>query len=58
MKRKGKEITAPTSVRIEPKVRSKVIKVYGSVQKFVDIMLTAAGLANYDDHIKKNIYNR
>lgn len=38
-KKIGKETRQVTSIRLEPKVKNKLCKKYGSVQKWVDIMI-------------------
>jgi hypothetical protein len=35
-KRKGKEVREPTSIRLEPSQKEFIIKVFGSVQAWVD----------------------
>ena len=42
--RDGKEVKVATSIRLEPKIKAKIIKKYGSVQKFLD------GIINGDIH--------
>ena len=38
--RDGKNIKKVTSIRLDPDVKKKIIKKYGSVQKFIDGILT------------------
>jgi len=35
-KRKGQEVREPTSIRLEPKQKDEIIKLFGSVQKWID----------------------
>jgi hypothetical protein len=42
--RDGKEVKKSYSVRLEPKIKEKICKKYGSLQKFID------GILNGDIH--------
>jgi|LakMenEpi03Aug12_release.lakeMendotaPanAssembly.Ray.scaffolds.fasta_scaffold1318279_2 hypothetical protein len=35
-KRKGSEVRRPMSIRLEPKQKDQIIKLFGSVQKWID----------------------
>jgi hypothetical protein len=35
-KRKGKEVRETTSIRLEPREKQKIIKLFGSVQVWID----------------------
>ena len=35
-KRKGSEVRQPMSIRLEPKQKDEIIKLFGSVQKWID----------------------
>ena len=35
-KRKGSEVREPTSIRLEPKEKQKIIKLFGSLQAWID----------------------
>jgi hypothetical protein len=35
-KRKGQEVRESTSIRLEPKQKDEIIKLFGSVQRWVD----------------------
>jgi hypothetical protein len=35
-KRKGQEVRESTSIRLEPKQKDEIIKLFGSVQKWID----------------------
>jgi hypothetical protein len=35
-KRKGSEVRQPMSIRLEPKQKDEIVKLFGSVQKWVD----------------------
>ena len=42
--RDGKEVKKSYSIRLEPKIKEKICKKYGSIQKFID------GIINGDIH--------
>jgi len=47
--RKGTEVKRSYSVRLEPKVKEKICKKYGSIQKFID------GIINGDIHVDTKV---